>query len=245
MNERGERRRPGERSPHEKQSQLATSSPPPTLLELGLTKTQSSRWQQLADMPEPEFEEKVTRHVERAEAATSSLKEKPATYGNSADEEYYTPREIIEAARRAMGSIDLDPASCATANEVVQAATFYTREDNGLLQSWEGNVFCNPPYTKGVIEEFIARLLHFYDEGHVTAAIVFSYNNTETKWFQSLIGKATAICFPEGRMDCWSARNTEQPKAIRGSAIFYLGPEPETFCAEFRQFGHVLQTMKN
>lgn len=59
--------------------------------------------------------------------------------------EHHTPPEIVEPCRTLLGSFDLDPASCALANRVVQAKQFYTREDNGFLRSWWGNVFLNPP----------------------------------------------------------------------------------------------------
>ena len=51
----------------------------------------------------------------------------------------------MAAARQVLGSIDLDPASCATANLVVKARTFYKKDDDGLVHPWKGNVFLNPP----------------------------------------------------------------------------------------------------
>lgn len=50
---RGERQSGGR---PEKQSRDATVSEPTTLLELGISKTQSSRWQGLADIPQTDFE---------------------------------------------------------------------------------------------------------------------------------------------------------------------------------------------
>lgn len=59
--------------------------------------------------------------------------------------EHYTPKPIVEAARYALGAIDLDPASCTLAQETVQAASWYALPANGLELPWEGRVFCNPP----------------------------------------------------------------------------------------------------
>ena len=36
--------------------------------------------------------------------------------------EHFTPKSIVSPARRTLGAIDLDPASCAAGNEVVQAS---------------------------------------------------------------------------------------------------------------------------
>jgi hypothetical protein len=75
--------------------------------------------------------------------------------------EWFTPAEYIEAARRVMGSIDTDPASCPTANRIVKASLFYTSEDDGLLFDWPGNVWLNPPYNMPWIERFIDKAIFF------------------------------------------------------------------------------------
>lgn len=59
--------------------------------------------------------------------------------------EHYTPKPIVEAARYALGAIDLDPASCKLAQETVQASVFYRLPNNGRELPWYGRVFCNPP----------------------------------------------------------------------------------------------------
>lgn len=82
----------------------------------------------------------------------------------SGDTEIYTPSNIIEAARRTMGDIDLDPASSARANERVKAGVFYGQPDwevrgeikglpvrfydghGGLDYSWTGKVWMNHPF---------------------------------------------------------------------------------------------------
>jgi hypothetical protein len=71
----------------------------------------------------------------------------PHAYVTSSSGERFTPKYIVEAARATLGNIDLDPASCARANEIVQADTFFCRGDDGLNENWSwcGHVFLNPP----------------------------------------------------------------------------------------------------
>jgi hypothetical protein len=59
--------------------------------------------------------------------------------------EHYTPPEFVEAAREAMGGIDLDPAASLESNAWIKPARFFTKEDNGFRQTWQGRVFLNPP----------------------------------------------------------------------------------------------------
>lgn len=63
----------------------------------------------------------------------------------SLTQEHYTPSNVVEAARRVMGGIDLDPASCAVANERVRAVQWIGLPADGLALPWHGRVFLNPP----------------------------------------------------------------------------------------------------
>ena len=116
-----------------------------------------------------------------------------------------TPKEYIDAAREVMGSIDLDPASSALANEVVQAEKFYTAKDDGLNQNWYGNIWLNPPYAKDLLPKFADK----FAESEFNQAIVLVINSTETSWFLKFVGRASAIVFSIGRVDCNSpGKNT-------------------------------------
>jgi hypothetical protein len=64
---------------------------------------------------------------------------------SSASNEHYSPSHVVEAARSLLGGFDLDPASCAEANETVKASAIFTIDDDGLTQPWHGRVFLNPP----------------------------------------------------------------------------------------------------
>src|SRR5688572_27443923 len=89
--------------------------------------------------------------------------------------EYYTPVEIIEAARRTMGWIDLDPASSATANAIVGAKSFYTEVDDGLTQPWFGNVWMNHPFSRKGNPMWINRLVREYHDAQVHQACCITY----------------------------------------------------------------------
>lgn len=59
--------------------------------------------------------------------------------------EHYTPSDLVEAARRTMGTIDTDPATCEEAQKTIRARWYYTRENCGLKHPWDGSVLVNAP----------------------------------------------------------------------------------------------------
>ena len=138
-----------------------------------------------------------------------------------------------------MGGVDLDPASTATANEVVGATEYCSIEDSGLgPEPWHGRVWMNPHYSQPLIGDFCDRLIEDYLDGDVTEACVLVNNATETEWFQRLAANARAICFPRGRVKFWHPERESAP--LQGQAVIYLGTEPEKFRDSFRSFGLVV-----
>jgi len=156
----------------------------------------------------------------------------------SGDYEWYTPPDVIEAARTVLGAIDLDPASSAAANAIVQAAQFYTSDDDGLAQPWHGRVWLNPPYVNALVTQFTEKLATSVRDGNVTAAIAIVNNATETQWFRTLQDLAAAVCLPTGRVRFWKPdQATDSP--LQGQVLVYVGPNVERFRECFGAFGPV------
>lgn len=90
---------------------------------------------------------------------------------SSESNEFYTPAYIVEPSRHALGGIDLDPASSAFANELVQATTYYTEEQNGLLVpgGWRGRTFLNCP---GGLVDNAGHVVHRSSKGNVGGCTV-------------------------------------------------------------------------
>ncbi len=63
-------------------------------------------------------------------------------------DDFYTSPIILNAARQALGRIDVDPASHAVANWEVKATQFFSINDDGLTKDWNGTVWLNPPFSQ-------------------------------------------------------------------------------------------------
>lgn len=163
--------------------------------------------------------------------------------GCDVSNEWYTPQKYVDAARLVMGGIDLDPASCEIANQVVKASRYYTKAENGFTRPWYGRVWLNPPFSKADgkgVGSWICRLVCEYQDGHVSQAILLSPSSTEVSWFQSLW--SYPICFKYKRMDyyCAAVQTLSTHQSRYGTCFVYLGSHQQKFAEVFSQFGHVV-----
>jgi len=206
----------------------------PTLAELGIDKKTSSLAQKVAELPERQFEAVISGVATLTDALNKTI---PHVSYNGGENEWYTPPEFIEAARRVMGRIDTDPASSEIANRTVKAGVYYDKQANGLDRVWAGNVWMNPPYSGDLIGRFCDKLADEYQADHVVSAIVLVNNATETNWFYTLVGIASAVVFTKGRVRFLDPLGNRSGAPLQGQAIIYIGGQVDVFLREFSPFG--------
>ncbi len=162
--------------------------------------------------------------------------------------EWYTPSRYIEAARQVLGGIDLDPASCALANETVRATRYFTKDDDGLSKPWHcESLWLNPPYTKILnksgIKLFVDKLVSEYRAGHVGQGILLATCDSDASWFPQLWDYP--ICFTDHNV--YFNQPSDDGTVIKnarhghwfGAIFVYLGPNEAKFINTFSAFGTV------
>ncbi|MEI6047047.1 MAG: DNA N-6-adenine-methyltransferase [Chloroflexota bacterium] len=164
---------------------------------------------------------------------------------SSETNEWYTPPAYTDAAREAMGSIELDPASNPVAQLWIKADRCFTAADNGLEQNWAAKtLYCNPPY--GLINGrsgaglFSAKLINEYEAGNIGQAILLVFATPGYSWFNDLMGYP--MCFCRQRISFIPASSspvTVSGAAKKGSVFVYFGSNTGRFKWAFSQFGPI------
>lgn len=128
-------------------------------------------------------------------------------------DEWYTPKEIIDA----LGPFDTDP--CAPEQPLWPTARImYDRNDDGLRQEWIGRVWLNPPYSRPLIERFVAKMAEHND------GIALLYNRCDSKMFQDIIfRKAVAMKFLRNRIRFYRPDGTRGGSPGCGSILIAFG----------------------
>ena len=156
------------------------------------------------------------------------------------DCEWYTPPEILERVYRIM-PIDLDPAS--SPQSTVLAKRYYTKQDDGLSQPWEGNIYLNPPYGREAAK-WIDKLVTEYKANRTQQAILLIHAKTDTRWFNQLVDWTAAMVCIKGRLRFVSPEGVRKNAGTFPSLVFLLSTNHSTrmrFFNEFSEIGTVWQ----
>lgn len=198
----------------------------------------AARCEALAKIPDHEFEarlEQERKHFIEGKRA-KSIAAVTSAAGHDGDM-FSTPAKYVEAARKVIGLIELDPATNPSAQRVVCAQRFYTRETDGLAQSWRSpSVWLNPPYSRDLIGPFIDKLLAELDG--IGAAIALVNTDNSASWYQALLGACTAFCLL-GKRIAFELEGEPVKGNAHPQTFFYFGPKLPAFARAFAAFGAV------
>lgn len=135
----------------------------------------------------------------------------------STDNEYYTPKEIVDM----FGRFDYDPATTEEKSKELGIENFDTIETDGLKSDWTrfNNIWCNPPFT--LKHEFLKKAQDYYDKtgGGVYMLVPISF--LTTKKFHSII-KGAKIFLPDGRIKFESGLGKESRSPAFGSVVIKI-----------------------
>jgi ParB family chromosome partitioning protein len=155
---------------------------------------------------------------------------------DSGDVEYYTPQEIVEAARRVMGQIELDPFSSAVANTRVKASRYFALEDDGLNQPWNTPAFwMNHPFGRKTNGPCVRKAEAEYDSGRAICGCCITFAATSEQWFQPLLRRPQ--CYLSPRTNYYLPDGSLKKGVTKGSVVTYFGIDISVFAREFAGFG--------
>ena len=112
-----------------------------------------------------------------------------------------TPQELFDELDKEF-HFELDV--CATP-ENAKCRKFYTKEQDGLAQPWQGRVWCNPPYGRE-IGQWVRRA--FFAAVAGATVVMLLPARTDTRWFHEYIYGKAEVRFIRGRLKFGDARNS-------------------------------------
>lgn len=114
--------------------------------------------------------------------------------------EWSTPQSVFDTLNAEFG-FTLDP--CAT-EENAKCTRFYTKEQDGLSQDWQGErVFCNPPYGRE-----IGSWVRKCAMGGTKLAVMLIPARTDTIWWHNWIQDKAEVRFIKGRLKFGDSKNS-------------------------------------
>lgn len=145
--------------------------------------------------------------------------------GRKGSDEWYTPPYIFDSLKL---EFDLDPCMPIKRIEWIPTWHAFTKDDNGLVQSWDvppksgvrhaagALVWLNPPYG----EQSGAWMRKLIDHGE---GVALTFARTDVQWFQVALQAAWNACFIQGRVNFVGADGKVKGHAAAPSVLLAYG----------------------
>ena len=192
----------------------------------------------------------VTRSVAK------TVKAKNARH-SSENPNWQTPREHVELARTALGGrISLDPFSCASANEVIQAERYFTEADDGFSRIWDAETaFVNHP--GGTTQRSWEKFCLEFASGNMTRGLWVAFSSeqlctlsepnapgqtNQDRWaLGQYVPTDFSVCLLRKRIHFVDADKPDRPsRPGHANAIFYAGDDPLLFERTYAPYGQTM-----
>jgi DNA N-6-adenine-methyltransferase (Dam) len=158
-------------------------------------------------------------------------------------DERYTPERVIDVVREFFGgTIHLDP--CTTAWNPTQALDHCTlgsadpsRRD-GLGVQWHGNVWCNPPYSRGQLVRWVRKAVEAVEAPECEVLMLLP-SDLGSQAGQRAAKAANGLCFLSGRLTFAGPSGIPDAAAKQSSIVVYFGERQGAFERIFGRLGVV------
>lgn len=123
---------------------------------------------------------------------------------SSSTDQWATPQWFFDTLNEEF-NFTLDP--CADAFNH-KCEKYFTKEDNGLLKSWDGErVFCNPPYGREIMR-WVEKCFTEVKVGSCALVVMLIPARTDTRWFHKYIYQKAEVRFLKGRLKFGDSKNS-------------------------------------
>jgi len=151
-------------------------------------------------------------------------------------QDYFTPPEIVQAARAAMGGIDLDAASHWMANRVHQIPDWFHTGRSAFENRWHGRVWLNPPY--GDNEPWFREIVRYVESGDIEQLCMISPMwSFHTRLAEPVLKLSSGLVLLIPTPKFWGNADPARTGKNHPHGVLYIGERISEFREAFRPFG--------
>jgi hypothetical protein len=151
-------------------------------------------------------------------------------------QDYFTPAEYLDAAREAMGDIDLDAASHPWAQRTHKVPDYFHTGRSAFHNDWYGRVWLNPPY--GNNAPWFERIIQFVTSGDIEQLCMLSPMWTfQTQMARPVMELSSGMVLLSPTPKFWGNANPDKTGSNQPHGIIYIGPRHNEFNRAYSSLG--------